>query len=344
MMQPSPISRRQFLKIIATGSAAASLALRFDQSWLEVLDLHQPEIVHRTGFLMGGVVTLTLVGDDPLQAESAATAAMREMQRLTGLFTRYEPSSQLCRLNAQGMLRSPDPALVALLEQAHALSQACQGAFDVSIKPLLDLYQGSRGKSLPNRDDIRAAMQRVNYRWVHIDSREIGFSQPGMSLTLDGIAKGAVIDGGVNTLRQHGFTDVIVEAGGDLRASGAHGPHTPWKIGLRQPRQDETIQLPALQVRNLAVATSGDYLQSFVADYSVHHILDPRQGISPMELSSATVIAPSAVLADALATGIMVVGKQAGLEMLKHFPGCEAYLITKDLQVVSSAGMASFLV
>ncbi len=344
MIPTSPISRRQFLKVIAVGSAAAGLVLRFDPSWLESFDLHRPELVHKTSFLMGGVVTLTLVGDDPLLAESAATAALAEMQRLADLFTRFDPASQLSQLNAQGVLRSPDPALVALLVQAHTLSQASQGAFDVSIKPLLDLYQRARGKSLPTADEIRRALQKVDYSQVVLDTREIGFSQPGMSLTLDGIAKGAVIDGGVSILRQSGFADMIVEAGGDLLASGSQGLGAPWKIGLRQPRQNESLLLPALKVHNLAVATSGDYLQSFTADYSIHHLLDPRQGISSTELSSATVLAPSAALADALATAMMVVGKQAGLEMLKQFAGCEAYLITKDLQVVSSPGMASYLV
>lgn len=343
MMQTSPISRRQFLKIVAVGSAAAGLALRFDPSWLEAFDQDRPEVVHKTSFLMGGVVTLTLVGDDPSRAKAAAMAALAKMQRLAGIFTRFDPSSPVSQLNAEGVLRSPDPALVTLLQQADTLSQASQGAFDVSVKPLLDLYQTNPGRDLPSYSEIRSALKKVDYTKIFVDTHEIGYSMPGMSLTLDGIAKGAVIDGGVKSLREYGFKNVIVEAGGDLLASGSHGLDTPWKIGLRAPRQVENLKLPKLKVQNMAVATSGDYLQSFVVDHSIHHILDPRQGISSVDLASATVVAPSAVLADALATGIMVAGKQAGLELLKLFSGCEAYLITKDLHTVSSPGMAQFL-
>lgn len=343
MRQIPSISRRQFLKILAVGGAAAGLAIRFDKDWLDNLNQDLPEVIHETHFLMGCVVNLTLIGDDPSLAKTAATAALAEMQRLAAIFTRYEPNSQLSQLNAQGVLRSPDPALVELLQQADTLSEASQGAFDVSVKPLLDLYQTSRGRDLPSFSEICSALKKVDYHKIVVDNSEIGFSKPGMSLTLDGIAKGTVIDGGVRSLREHGFENVIVEAGGDLLASGSHGLDTPWKIGMRAPRQEVNLKLPNLKVQNTAVATSGDYLQSFVVDYSIYHILDPRQGISSVELASATVVAPRAVLADALATGIMVAGKQAGLELLKQFPGCEAYLITKDLQIVSSPGMAQFL-
>lgn len=343
MTPKSSLSRRQFLKIIAIGGAAAALALRFDENWLDNL-IKDTGVIHETRFLMGTVVNLTLVCGDPSQASMAAAAALAEMQRLERIYSRFDPSGQLARLNAQGVLRSPDPSLVTLLQQAHSLSQVSQGAFDVSIKPLLDLYERFSKYRLPSRAAIRETLKKVDYKNVMIDTNEIGFSLPGMSLTLDGIAKGAVIDGGVHRLRDHGFDNVIVEAGGDLLASGSHGPGTPWKIGLRSPRQDTTFTTPKLQGQNMAVATSGDYLQPFADDYSVHHILDPRQGISSPELASATVVAPSAVLADSLATGIMVAGVQAGLDMLKQFPGCEAYLITKDLQSTASPGMTSYLV
>jgi FAD:protein FMN transferase len=133
-----------------------------------------------------------------------------------------------------------------------------------------------------------------------------------------------------------------VEAAGDLLASGEHGFQTPWKIGIRLPRDGMTQPLPILHIKNQAVATSGDYLQAFTADYSMHHILDPRRGISSPELASATVVAPTASLADGLATAIMVLGVKDGLELLKSFPGCEAYLIDKNLQHASSPGMEAY--
>lgn len=343
MKQAPLVSRRNFMKILAISGAASGIALRFNDNWLDFLDPNLPELIQETHYLMGCVVNLTLLIDDPARARKAAKAALAEMQRLANIFTRFDPSSQVSRLNAGGVLASPDPQLVTILQRAHDISHASQGAFDITIKPLFDLYQINRGKRLPGYDEIRTVLKVVDYSKIVIDAHEIGFSLPGMSLTLDGIGKGAVIDAGVKCLRERGYGDVIVEAGGDLLASGTNSSDTPWRIGLRPPRQGENLALPELNVQNMAVATSGDYLQPFVADQSAHHILDPRRGVSSLDLASATVVAPSAALADALATAIMAAGKKAGLELLNTFPNCKAYLITKDLHTVSSPGMDQYL-
>lgn len=343
-MSKQILSRRQFLKIMAISGTAVGLAAKFDQNWLCNLSQNSLETIHMPHYLMGCVVNITLVSDDPAQAKMAAAAAIAEMQRLVKIFSRFDPSSQLSQLNSQGVLRSPDPALVSLLQASNDVRQASDGAFDISIKPLIDLYQEGMGKYLPASSEIQKALSKVDFSKVVIDSHEIGFSKAGMGLTLDGIAKGAVIDEGVNILRDHGFVNVIVESGGDLLASGSHGQDNPWMIGMRTPRTEHCLKLPALSVENMAVATSGDYLQAYTADYSVHHILDPRQGVSPGELASVTVLAPGTMLADALATGMMVSGISAGFEMLDQFPGCEAFLITKDLEIVSSPGLKNYLV
>jgi thiamine biosynthesis lipoprotein len=164
-----------------------------------------------------------------------------------------------------------------------------------------------------------------------------------MSLTLDGIAKGAVIDAAVESLRSDGFLNVIVEAGGDLMASGEHALSIPWKIGLRAPRNNAGLDMPVLMVRNMAVATSGDYLQPLTEDGSIHHILDPRKGVSSPELASVTIVAPTAVLADALATAIMVSGSAQGLKLLQDFPDCDVYMVTRDLQCISTPGMEQYV-
>jgi len=91
-------------------------------------------------------------------------------------------------------------------------------------------------------------------------------------------------------------------------------------------------------VQNNAVATSGDYMQAFSPDFSLHHIISPHTGYSSSWLASVTVTSPAAVLADALATTLMVVGPESGLKLLERFPGCEAYLVTKDLEVIRSSG------
>lgn len=343
MSMKMPLSRRQFLKILAFGGASGLLLLRFNGNWLKAAYWDQPDIVNETRFLMGGITNLILAMDDPILAKKAALAALDEMQNKAKNFDRFDPTSQLSQLNSQGMLCQADPALVALLQNAEQISCASNGAFDVTIKPLFELFQASQGGNFPSRDDIYNTLERVDYTQVVLGDRDIGFSRPGMSLTLDGIAKGAVVDCGVSVLKSHGIKNGIVEAGGDLFAFGTHDVYTSWKVGLRSPRQNLTHPMPILKIHDKAVATSGDYLQAFSQNLSVHHILDPRNGISSPELASVTVIADNAALADALATVIMVVGAHEGLALLKTHPGCEGYFVDKEAKRILSPGMAKYL-
>lgn len=339
------LSRRQFLKILAIGgTVAAGLVLRDRLALSNILTNPSPKmtVIRKTQLLMGAVLNLTLIGDDETQANNAALSAVKKMSALVDVCTHYDDISQLSTLNRQGYLSNPDPRLVSILRLADKISCASQGAFDVSIKPLLDAYTSSHAGRLSD-DAIHIALQKTGYSRIHIDDGEIHLGLEGMSLTLDGIAKGAVIDTAVASLVSDGFSNVIVEAGGDLMAAGEHAPNLPWKIGLRSPRSNAGLVMPVLNVRNMAVATSGDYLQPLTEDRSIHHILDPRKGISSPELASVTTVAPTAVLADALATAVMVSGPEQGLELMKSFPDCDAYMVTKDLLCIATPGMEKYV-
>jgi thiamine biosynthesis lipoprotein len=162
-----------------------------------------------------------------------------------------------------------------------------------------------------------------------------------MGVTLDGIAKGYIVDQGLMTLRQWGFSNTLVEAGGDLAATGVRAPGIPWRIGIQAARERGAEIVRSFSVTDQAVATSGDYLQAYSADLGLHHILDPQKGISSPELASATVIADSGAVADALATALMVMGSQRGLALIESLPSCEAYLVGKDLRVWHSPGFVA---
>lgn len=336
----SSLSRRQFLKIVAIGGTALAGNLMLG----DMLKHNEVPVIRESQLLMNTVVSLTLIDDDPANAREACDACLQAMRRYVDVFNRFDPHSQVSKLNNEGKLKRPDPLLVDLLHQADLLGKLSDGAFDISIKPLLDVYllaQKDHGR-LPDSRDVRSALRLVDYRKIFYDNDEVGFSLPGMNITFDGIAKGLVVDAGVAALRMTGFDNVIVEAAGDLMASGERDVQVPWKIGIRPPREGMDGQLPILNIKNRAVATSGDYLQAFTDDYSMNHILDPRMGVSSTELTSVTVVAPSAGLADGLATAIMVLGTRNGLELLNSFPGCDAYVIEKNLQPAYSRGMSQY--
>ena len=159
-----------------------------------------------------------------------------------------------------------------------------------------------------------------------------------MAITLDGIAKGYIVDQGVAVLSGLGFENVVVEAGGDLMASGLKDGTVPWRIGLRSPRKEQPGFMVKVDVLNKAVATSGDYQQYYTPDLNHHHIIDPRSGYSVPQLASATIVAPTCMQADALATSLMVLDIQEGLSLIESLDKIEAYLVSKELKVFPTQG------
>lgn len=290
--------------------------------------------------LMGTVVNLTVVGDDEDAAKTAVSATLERMSHLETILSRHQANSQLSQLNQNGRLSHPDAALVAVLNQAQTISAHSNGAFDVTIKPLVDLYQDYQTRNeLPPETAVSATLPLVNYQNLKISHSQISFSQPNMAVTVDGIGKGFIVDEGTAVLREHGFNNILVEAGGDLLASGKKAPDTSWQIGIQSPRQKHL--LAKFGVENQAVATSGDYLQAYSADLRHHHILNPRTGYSAPDLASATVVAPSAMMADGLATAVMAMPPQKAFALIEQSTACEGYLITKNEGILQTSGWLS---
>jgi thiamine biosynthesis lipoprotein len=289
---------------------------------------------------MGTIVTLTISAPDLDSSRAAASAALDRMSRLERVLSRFIPGNPVSQLNRTGVLDDPDADLVHVLRAAREMSLLTQGAFDITIKPVLDLYQAARarGGAIPAAGAIREALRLVDYRAVEVFDDRVALIVPGMQVTLDGIAKGYIIDAGVQELRRQGMESVLVEAGGDLRVGAPKAHGVPWTLGIQAPREAAGTLAAVFALSDQAAATSGDYMQPFTPDCRQHHILDPRTGESPPALSSATVVAPSAALADALATAVMVLGNQAGLQVVAGLPGCEASTIAKDLRLRQTPG------
>lgn len=318
------VSRRRFLRIVAFGGLAAGLGAA-------TVRRLAPTAARASRVLMGTVVNLAIVSDDERRAIEGLTAAFAEMERLIALFDHRRPESTLGRLNASGSLSEPPAEFVEVLAHALALSALTDGAFDVTVHPVIDAYRDG----MTMVDSLR---ERIDYRLVALSDREVRLGRPGMALTFDGLAKGRVVDGAVGALRALGFERVLVEAGGDLFASRTGIDGQPWRIGIRDPHGAADNAVLTFGAADLAVATSGDYLNAFTIDHELHHIIDPRTLRSPAELSSATALAPTAMAADALSTALLVLGVDAGLALAESLPGVEALLITKDDRRVATSG------
>ena len=146
------------------------------------------------------------------------------------------------------------------------------------------------------------------------------------------------MDRAVEVLRERGATRVLVDAGGDMASAGESLGGDAWRIGLQDPRVPNG-SLGVLRLRGESVATSGDYMQYLTADMSLHHILDPRTGSSPVHTSGVSVVAPSAMAADALSTATLVLGPREGMDLLDRLDGIEGMIVTKDQTVLRSRGL-----
>ena len=323
-------NRRQVLRIMAAAGIAGGLCgLGWARGQKRIRTIREGRV------LMGTQINLIVHGPDENRCRQAVDDTFDRMASLSAVLSRHDPASELARLNREGKIDTASPALQAVLALAGDISRATGGAFDVSVLPLLALY--SRGQ-LPLPEDLVATRALVDYRGIKTRDGGVELDRPGMGLTLDGIAKGYIVDEAVAVLRASGFASVYVEAGGDLMVTGAKPDRTPWRIGIRQPRPDSGPMLVLSLANNLAVATSGDYFQAFTDDLRHHHILDPRTGMSPPGLASATVTAPSAALADGLATAAMVLGAEGAKAALARFTGCEGLFVGKDLGRTATPG------
>ena len=256
------LNRRQFLQITAASTAAAALYL----AGRHLRPGSRFTTFSETRTLMGTVINLAIVSADADAARRGLAATFAEMERLIALFDHRRPQSALVELNRTGELDNPPAELHALIERAQQYSVLSGGAFDISVKPLLDAARAGA-------PDAAAYRRLVDYRRIEVQPGMIRLGQPGMALTLDGIAKGRVVDGATAVLQAAGFPNIMVEAGGDLMALGTRADGRPWRVGVSHPRQAQAGLVRLFPLAMQAVATSGDYMHRFSQDFRRHHIL-----------------------------------------------------------------------
>jgi thiamine biosynthesis lipoprotein len=334
------LPRRQVLRITATVGASAILGGGLLRAALERAGLHR---VRRTRTQMGTLVTISAVHPDAEAARMMVADTFDEIERLESLLSRHRVGTPVWNLNETGVVFAPAPEVLEVVQKGLDYSALTAGAFDITIAPLLNLYYSSFSETgvAPPREKVRRALARVGFQHVRVSDREIAFQKAGMAVTLDGIAKGYIVDRAVEVLRNRGAARVLVNAGGDMASAGEALGGGAWKIGLQDPRVPDG-SLGVVQLRGESVATSGDYMQYLTPDMSLHHILDPRTGASPTNTSGVSVVAPSAMAADALSTAALVLGPREGMELLDRLKGIEGMIVTKDQVVLRSRGLGRY--
>jgi thiamine biosynthesis lipoprotein len=289
---------------------------------------------------MGTVVTIQVVGHG--ENESRRTERADAVARATAWFleiekccSRFDPSSELRRLTESA--GTPVPVSAMLYEAvrfALAVAEASDGAFDPTVGQRMEARGFDRHYQTGEASAAHVgSSDTVSWRDVVLDAdaRTIALGKP-LVLDLGAIAKGLAIDVAAHELAP--FGNFAVDAGGDLFLGGHNASGEPWSVGIRHPRAEGLFE--TLHVSDAAVCTSGDYERKSAADERVHHILDARTGESAAELASVTVVAPSAMVADAFATAAFALGRADGVAFLERH-GVRGLMITPSLERIDTA-------
>lgn len=295
-----------------------------------------------SSFGMGTEMTHKAFGS---HAEEALRAVADEAQRLESMLSRFLPESEIGRVNGSAGVKNERLSCETceVLSRAAAFSNTSRGLFDVTIGPLADLWDYKNASVVPEEARIRQVLPLVNYRDLVLDPRKktAGLRKAGQSIDLGGIGKGFASDRFMEICVEYGVSSAFTNIGGNVSTLGSKPDGSPWRVGIRHPRQDGRL-LGAIAVTGKAVVTSGDYERYFIDREGKrrHHLLDPTTGY-PAEsgLISVTVVADSAMTADALSTILFVAGMERGLELLRSFPETEAVLVDTGLRVWVTRGL-----
>lgn len=283
--------------------------------------------------VMGTTLEITVYRptSDSLRAADDLEAAYQEIRHIDESMSLYREDSELVRLNARagqgGQSVSAD--LFDVLSASDHYARLSDGAFDISIQPLVDLwgfYDVSEA-AVPSRADVLAVMARVGHTRISLlkETREAALELK-TGIDLGAIAKGYAIDKAIAVLRQRKVPAALINLGGNVGVVGLAPGQRPWVIGIRHPRNNQLIA--EVSLTSGAVSTSGDYDRYFeVAGHRYSHILDPRMGQPVEHIYSLTVLAPNATTADALSTAAFVLGAESGLSLLSACDGIEGILI-----------------
>jgi len=298
--------------------------------------------IEDTRVSMNTDVTITVMHPNVSEADRAISCAFAEVYKIEHLMSCTEEGSEVTRLNNNGSIPNASSDLQHVVTKSVGYSELTGGSFDITVLPVINLWtERMRAGSPPTDDEINETLELVNYKNITIRNGSISFSQGSMGITLGGIAKGYAIDRAIEVLKEHQIEHALVNAGGDIRAMGSKTEDEPWNIALRNPK-NRTEYITVLNLRNMSVATSGNYERYFSEEARASHIIDPKTGYATDELLSATIIAESTTDADALATAVFVLGEVDGMELIERLDRVEGLIITGDRRILRSSGFGEF--
>ena len=320
--EPRKYTRREFVKLAGVVGAGAAMLGGSMLLGKKILNKDESGVV-LSDTAMSTVVSISIFGKDRKESERIAKLALSRMKTLEKGLTRFENSGEPAILNKNKELKNVSSDMKNIVETSMMVHRESEGAFDPSILPVLEAVKN--GRSFSDAKELHKITGDDAYSF---NGNTIKLKNNKVELTFDGVAKGFIVDEVVRTLIQNGVKNMLIYAGGDIQTVGKHPSGRPFVIGIQNPRgQGEIAQL---KLNGRAVATSGDYERNYNSSYTKHHLIDPKTGDCANMVSSATVVAPNAMLADAWSTALFVLGADKGIKLLESIGEIDGFVVTKD--------------
>jgi len=294
-------------------------------------------------FAMGTVIKQRIFGSN---AEEISRKVMERIREIEDDLTINKQGGEINKLNdfaGTDFVEVKEDTL-KVLEKAKEFSELSNGAFDVTVGPLVkewDVF--SENPSVPSKDKVQSLLNLVNYKDLTIDKNQskAKLEKKGQMVDLGAIAKGFAADEAINIYKEHNVTSAFINIGGNVALLGGKPDGSSWKVGIRDPRGSEGSYIGIVSTKNKAVVSSGNYQRYFIKDgVKYHHIIDPKTGYpADSGLIATTVVSDLSVDADALSTAIFVLGLEKGMELIENLGGVEAIFITARKKVYVTEGL-----
>ena len=292
--------------------------------------------------LMGSRFEITAVSATKALAWDAINNGIKEIERIENLISSWDQASQTSEINRNAGLKpvNVDRELYDLIFRAKKIAQLTNGSFDISFASMDRIWKfdGSM-TSMPSTELINKAKSKINWQDIILDGERqtVFLKKKGMKIGFGAIGKGYAANKAKALMQKmEGIKGGVVNASGDLISWGESIQPEGWMINITNPK-DKTVSLGWLQVKDLAVVTSGDYEKFVMFDGKRYaHIIDPRTGIPTTGIKSVTLLCPDAEVADALATSVFVLGKKDGLDLINRLENIECLIVTDEDEILTS--------
>jgi Membrane-associated lipoprotein involved in thiamine biosynthesis len=306
-----------------------------------------------TRFLMDTICEIKVVSDNEKFARKVLDETFKEVERIGKIFG-YSKDSEVEKINSFSGVK---PVVVSsevfnLIKKSIEISENTDGAFDITVGILSDIWgfkKFSQEKNfvVPKKEEIEKALSLVGYKNIKLDEKKqsVFLTKRGMEIDLGGIAKGYSIMRTKEILEKNNFRNFLINFGGDIYVKGKNKDGKPWKVAVQHPRNKNEF-LTILNLTDISIVTSGDYERYFVVDGArYHHIFDPKTGYPKNGIVSVTILHSDSTIADALSTGIFVLGEKKVSDVLKKYNF--EYIIVKEengeLKTFVSSGLKNFV-